>query len=356
MSKNKLWSDHKDMKNITENFRRFTEEEETPSSNAVKLFIQGSQLGLEDFVTLLKRIASDPAFRQLAISGTRDQDGSSDEALTVSSGKPVAARDLTPTQKDIDMEKSLGDQMTNKWEPGSTVSALQKVVKMPSPGGPIPILTYDNKYILDGHHRWSQVMMTNPDGKMEVNNLSGPALPNAEVALKATQLAIAALAGKVKTKDTKTNLLTFPKEAMGEYVRKNITPEVLKLLVKYEKIQKPDVEEAAQYYMGNLAAIQDKPAGKFSRIKGMPQADESGVKQDKVNKALEQGIINFDDPSINDLDRDVLHRKNKAATGVKNTKKAFSGSSTAAGRMRHENRIRKIIKEEIKNQKTKRKE
>ena len=310
----KLWSDHSGVKILTENWRDFIKEGENiterapndPVSQGAKIFIQGSELGLEEFVTMLKKIASDEDFRRLAKSGHHDTDGASDEALSVSSGTPIAAKALTPTQKDIDMAKSLGDQMTNKWDPPSTEAALQDVVTMPSPGGAIPVLTYDNKYILDGHHRWSQVMMTNPDGKMTVNNLSGPALPNAEVALKATQLAIAALAGKVKTKGTKINLLTFPEEAMGEYVRENITPEALDLLVKYGKIQKPDVEEAAQYYMGNLAAIQAKPPGKFSRVKAMPQADESGVAQDKVNQALAKGVINFDEPSLGDLDEGLL--------------------------------------------------
>ena len=282
---------------IFENFRKFLNEEE---SRAAELFVGKSTAGLEDFVTILKQVASDPEFQKVALAGHHDSGGPKDEALTVSEGTPVAAKDLTPTQMDIDMSKSLGDQMTNKWDPPSTEAALQKVVTMPSPGGAIPLLTYGNKYILDGHHRWSQVMMTNPDGKMTVNNLSGDTLPNAEVALKATQLAIAALAGKVVTKGTKVNLLKLPKETMGQYVLKNITPEVLKLLVQYKKISKPDKKEAARYYMGNLEAIQNKPAGKFEREKGMPQADDSGVAQAKVNKALEKGIINFDDPSLKD--------------------------------------------------------
>jgi len=295
------YSSFKEHQLITENWRKFIGEE-SPSP-AAAAFIKGQDKGLEDYTTLLKQIAMDPEFRKLAFAGKKDAAGPGDEALTVTEGTPVAAKNLTPTQMDIDMEKSLGDQMKNRWDPPSTEEALQKVVTMPSPGGQIPLLTYNNKYILDGHHRWSQVMMTNPEGMMTVSNLSGPALQDEEAALKATQLAIAALAGNVETKGTKINLLKFPAEAMAEYVRKNIAPEVLELLVKYKKISSPDVEEAVEYYVGNLGAIQAKPAGEFSRVKGMPQADESGTTQAAVNSALKSGTINFDNPQPQDLRR-----------------------------------------------------
>jgi hypothetical protein len=291
------FSNNKNTKLIFENWRKFVNEE----SDAVKAFIAGKNQGLEDFVTTLKQVASDPEFRELALSGHHDKDGPPDEALTVTGGQPVAAKNLTPTQMDIDMDASLGDQMVNKWTPASTEAALADIVTMPSPGGAIPLLTYANKFILDGHHRWSQVMMTNPDGLMTVDNLSGDALPNAEVALKATQLAIAALAGQVVTKGTKKNLLNATEEEVETYVLKHITDEVLGLLAAAGKISKPDRQEAADYYKGNLAAIKEKEPGKFEREKGMPQADDSKVPQAKVNKALEQGLVNFDEPSVQDL-------------------------------------------------------
>jgi hypothetical protein len=308
----KKWSSFGKQQMITESWRRFLSEERSftrpspseplsgePTTDAVKAFVAGHDKGLEEFVTMLKQIASDPEFRKLAFAGQKDAAGPSDEALTVSKGTPVPANQLTPTQKDIDFQKSFGDQMINKYK--ATTYALEDPVTMASPGGRIPLLTYKNKFILDGHHRWSQVMMTNPGASMTVSNLSGDALPNAEVALKATQLAIAALAGNVETKDTDKNLLSVDEEYVKNYVRKNVTQEVLELMVQAGKITRPDAEEAATYYAGNLAAIKAKPAGAFGRDKGMPQADESGVAQARVNKALELGQINFDDPKPSDV-------------------------------------------------------
>ena len=286
------------MKLLMENWRKFVNE-----SAASDAFVKGQNLGLEPFTDLLKKIASDPEFRKLAFAGQKDAAGSSDEAVSVDEGSPVAAKDLTPTQMDIDTKKSLGDQMTNKYN--ATAYALEDTVTMPSPGGRIPLLVFENKYILDGHHRWSQVLMTNPDGMMTVSNITSPAFgtgpQGAERALKATQLGIAALAGNVITKDTDINLLTLSVEKLEKYVLENITDEVLQLLAKAGKIAKPDRQEAAKYYKSNLSAVQAKPPGAFKRARGMPQSDDSGVPQAQVNTALKQGNINFNDPQPQDL-------------------------------------------------------
>jgi len=286
------------VKLLMENWRRFLNE-----SEASDALVKGQKLGLEPFTSLLKQIASDPEFRALALAGQTDDAGAADEAISVSEGTPVAAIELTPTQMDIDLDKSLGDQMTNKYD--AVTYALESVVTMPSPGGRIPLLVFENKYILDGHHRWSQVVMTNPIGKMTVSNLTSPAfgkgMTGAQNALKATQLAIAALAGNVVTKSTKTNLLKIQPKQLGVYVMKNITDDVLQLIVNAKKIAKPDRQEAAKYYMNNLIAVQEKPLGAFEREKGMPQADDSGVPQAKVNKALEKGQINFHRPVPQDV-------------------------------------------------------
>ena len=265
-----------------------------------KTFIEGHDLPLEDFVSLLKQVADDPSFRALALAGRKDDGGPPDEAVTVTGGTPIAAKDLTPTQKEIEVNKSLGDQMTNKF--GSTAAALNpEVIHMPGKKGPTSILTYQNTFILDGHHRWSQIMMTNPEGMVAVQNLGGTAIQTAEAALKATQLAIAGLAGNVLTKGVENNLLNLSADGMRQIVNSNISDEVLELLVKMKKISKPDKAEAAEYYVRNLKIIQGKPPGAFSREGGMPQAGDSGVSQDKVNDALESGMINFDDPEAGDI-------------------------------------------------------
>ena len=65
---------------------------------------------------MLKAIASDPEFRKLALSGQTDNAGAPDEAIKVESGKPVMAINLVPTQFDIDMEKTIWEQISGGQE------------------------------------------------------------------------------------------------------------------------------------------------------------------------------------------------------------------------------------------------
>jgi len=292
------YSSYGKQQKLFENWRKFLKENEK-----VDAFIAGADKGLHDYTALLKKIASDEEFRKLALSGQSDAGGPADEAISVSSGEPVAAKNLVPTQFDIDLEKSLGDQMINRFS--GTEYALEDTVTMGSKEGRIPILVFDGKYILDGHHRWSQVVMTNPEAMMTIDNLSAPAFGSgqkgAEKALKATQLAIAALAGNVVTNDTKINLLTVKPEQIKNYVLERISDEVLQMLHNAGKISEPTKEAAAEMYANNLIGLQQREKGKFQRKLGMPQAADSGTKQALVNKALEQGKVNFDNPQKSDL-------------------------------------------------------
>jgi len=287
-----------------ENWRKFINEEAQQLNElgpAATAFVKNADAPLPQYVAMLKKIASDPEFQAIAGAGASDQAGPGDEALNVDEDGSVAAAQLRPTQKDIGFKNSLKDQVTNPaWKPVNAVLFDNPIVMGNPPG---PVLTYNGKWILDGHHRWSQVMMTNPGGKMAIANLSGPALSGPEEALKATQLAIAVQADAVKTKSLGgDDLMKSSPDAVGKYVMDNITDEVLELLVKAGKIKTPDRKAAAQMFMQNLERIQSV-VGKFDREQSMPQADYTGGDgtQGKVNQALAQGTINFKDPSPEDV-------------------------------------------------------
>jgi hypothetical protein len=288
---------------------------------------------------MLKQIAGDPEFRAIAGAGLTDQGGEADEIVTVERGS-TAAQNLIPTQAEIGFSNSLADQLKNAY--GSTEAALGMKgtpIIMPSPDDPPPaILVWNGKYILDGHHRWSQVMMTNPVGVLAIDSMSGPALKSAEDALKMTQLAIALSAKKVETKPFEgKNLMDASSGDVYKFVYNNVTDEVISLLRQAGKLgetgdsgerqkgeagvtdvpqTEPELSEekakrfdkrrskgarmAAKYYTANLGTIQERK-GKFSRIAGMPQAGKSGTSQDAVNKLLGTGQINYDSPSPEDV-------------------------------------------------------
>tara|TARA_R110002012_G_scaffold1032_1_gene4328 strand:+ start:123 stop:1034 length:912 start_codon:yes stop_codon:yes gene_type:complete len=299
----KKYSSFKDFQLITENWRKFLNEEEAPSPlQKVADKLAEPSTPLPQYVAILKKYASDPAFRQLALAGHTDAAGPQDEQVSVKR-TAIAANDLRATQAEIGFSNSLADQVTNKYNATKTALGLEgEPIIMPSADDPPPaILIYNGSYILDGHHRWSQVMMTNPTGVVAVDNVTGPAIDDEEEALKTMQLAIAAAAGNVVTKPFKgANLMQATPEQVYGFVVKEITDEVLQLLVQTEKIAEPSKEAAGKYYAGNLGVIK-KAQGKFSREKSMPQAGKSGTSQGTVNDLLGTGKVNFDLPAASDV-------------------------------------------------------
>ena len=290
------------MKLLMENWRKFVNESEDKLQELDKGALHAlSNPGtpLATYVAVLKKYAADPQFDKIAAAGHTDGDPA-DEQATVAPAT-VAARDLTATQAEIGFGNSLADQVQNKFDSTKTALGLNGTpIVMSSKSGPVPLLVYNGKYILDGHHRWSQIMMVNPDGAVKIDNLTGPAIDDEEEALKVMQFAIAATADKVVTKPFEgENLMQASEQQVAQFVLENVTDEVLQLLVQAEKIPKPDKTLAAKYIAGNLPVIK-KSAGRFSREKSMPQAGDSGVSQDAVNKALGTGKVNFDKPRVRD--------------------------------------------------------
>ena len=293
------------MKLLMEGWRKFLrEEKELQELDKGAVYrLNDPNTPLATYVAVLKKYAADPNFDALAVAGQTDGNPN-DEQATV---KPavVKAASLTATQAEIGFGNSLADQVQNKYDATKTALGLNGTpIVMSSKSGPVPILVYNGKYVLDGHHRWSQIMMVNPTGEVKIDNLTGPAIDNEEEALKTMQFAIAAMADKVVTKPFEgENLMQANEQQVANFVLKNVTDEVLQLLVQAQKIAKPDKQLAAKYIAGNLSVIK-KAAGKFSREKSMPQAGDSGVSQDAVNQALGTGKINFDAPKPSDVKRD----------------------------------------------------
>ena len=293
------------MKLLMEDWRKFLREEKELQEldKGAVYALNNPSTPLATYVAVLKKYAADPKFDALATAGQTDGDPS-DEQATV---KPavVKAASLVATQAEIGFGNSLADQVQNKYDATKTALGLNGTpIVMSSKSGPVPILVYNGKYVLDGHHRWSQIMMVNPTGEVKIDNLTGPAIDNEEEALKTMQFAIAAMADKVVTKPFEgENLMSANEQQVASFVLKNITDEVLQLLVQAQKIPKPDKQLAAKYIAGNLSVIKNA-AGKFSREKSMPQAGDSGVSQDAVNQALGTGKINFDAPKPSDVKRD----------------------------------------------------
>lgn len=148
----------------------------------------------------------------------------------------IVVNKLHPTQNEIDVDKSLGFPFgdTEKAETNTKkfYAEDQPVVEMP-----FPLITFgdgDEKYIIDGHHRWSQVFAFNPNAKMKCFNLTvkgGKTKLTANDVLKICQGFIAARAAKNNLKQLgsakagQINALTDSKDKIlgkvQEYCEKN---------------------------------------------------------------------------------------------------------------------------------------
>jgi len=111
-------------------------------------------------------------------AGQTDAAGPEDEAFEIV-GDTVPASSLEPTQSQIGSEQSLFDQAGDNW--GNLDRAIAGG-KLKSKTGEFPILVYKNK-ILDGHHRWSQFMATNPAADVTIARLEAPGVKDEEGAL-----------------------------------------------------------------------------------------------------------------------------------------------------------------------------
>jgi len=183
---------------------------------------------------------------------------------------PYLFRGLVPTQNEVDMTKSLAYPLTS----ASTAELYLKGGNIAVAGKKI-VTSGDGKYIIDGHHRWSQVYVVNPNANILALDLSD--IPNPVNALKATQLGIGADLGKIPIAVVKgTNLLDESNNTqIYKYIMETMTPEVLDVFIKYGKGNTKD--EVAGSIMKNVLLMQtlNRPIFGASKRDIMPQTDDA---------------------------------------------------------------------------------
>lgn len=124
---------------------------------------------------------------------------------------PVA--DLVPSQNEISLASSLGfplgkdpDSLRTYFLGGDVVVANQLV-----------LTSVDGQYVVDGHHRWSQLFLINPFASIGTTDIGY--VPNPKEALRETQLAIAAQTGYLGSSSAGSdNLFTMDRSAFDTQV------------------------------------------------------------------------------------------------------------------------------------------
>lgn len=142
----------------------------------------------EDYVDTLNKMLDDPKAKTLLEDGFGGDLG---DTKLIFSVKEITVSQLMPTQKEIDLDKSLKHVLINKESFEKTFVNPIEINK--------PIVTFRQNYIIDGHHTWFQAITLNPNGKILAFNYDGEISPIQM--LKAVQGTIAA----VKADDNNNN-------------------------------------------------------------------------------------------------------------------------------------------------------
>jgi len=117
----------------------------------------------KSFVAALGGFAKDPKFRAFVKNA--------DEVKSTVKLVSIPVTKLIPTQNEIDVDKSLKFPLTN-------ASAAQYALKGGAVKVAAPIITFNGKYIIDGHHRWSQLYAVNKDAKIVAYDFTNPNIKN----------------------------------------------------------------------------------------------------------------------------------------------------------------------------------
>jgi len=253
---------------------------------------------VEAYVSLLKKYQSDPKVAAALKAGITD--GRPDDEKFSVGNVSLTVEDLKPTQNEIGAEESLKNILTDQYE--SLDSFLNGNAKFPE-----PIITYNGEFVLDGHHRWSQVYAANPKAKIPALNVTGKIDP--KDILKAVHTAIAVDAGETKTISANLkagNLLDFTSDQTKKYVAENLTDKAREVWKKHGLESDQAIADKVAANVETMIA-ESKPESWAPKRDSMPQPGVSG--SDKWGVEMTKGAVNMINPKTTDVKRESVRKK-----------------------------------------------
>ena len=258
----------------------------------------------ENFITLLGKHANDQKVINFLNLGLEDGIPN-DEIINVNLVK-IKATTLQPTQSQIGLKDSLG------WLAENLPEQAEKEIKGDTTGGldDNRVLIANNKYIIDGHHRWSRVFLFNPDIMVPCVNLDIKGFKNPTNILKVIQIAIEATYNNIPSTEANSKTDIFNDSIMSEENIRKILPEILgdKCSEICRKAYKVDtVDEVYDIITSNAMILKTYKPKNAPERKYMPQPADAAkqVNKDKsgfygfpidfIDK-LKTGEINFKKP------------------------------------------------------------
>jgi|LakMenEpi03Aug12_release.lakeMendotaPanAssembly.Ray.scaffolds.fasta_scaffold378582_2 hypothetical protein len=290
-------------------------EENTQSAQVPQTQSQGAQvqggtdltklekLPYEAFIKALGEGANDPKLKAAIASGLKDNNKEDDVFdFTVEIGIPV--RGCKPTQSEVVVDKSLSFPLTST-DKGSLETLLTSGKgKSYTAGGPIVVFSDGTtNYVIDGHHRWSQVHVVNPDAFITGMVMTSKVAMDAKEVLKAVQMAILKVVqdnapgaelpeAKGAGNNPEANLFECSEESLKKYVAEKAGKDFLDVAKEVGKIEEANVESAGDYIWKNVLDLRknSSPIEGATKRELMPQTDGAdNLKDGKATAALKAG-------------------------------------------------------------------
>ena len=184
---------------------------------------------------------------------------------------------LLPTQREVYLDATVPrikiDELSNYFDGEIELGA--------------PIVTFNSRFVIDGHHRWLSVALLNPRGKIRVVDFTSETMTPIQF-LKLLQGAIVMEEGELpKTPEGKYEIDVFHASAkrIKDYIEEAVDVEVLRYLKKHFELDTS--ERALSYLQQNALSIKynNLPAVGSPSRELMPQTDDSMQSLDTVMDA-----------------------------------------------------------------------
>ena len=189
---------------------------------------------LPTFVQSFKILVKDPKVQKFLMSAKEDGD-LTDDKIEISGPYYLPVKSLNATQNEVFLDKSIKWPMQNDATQIHSWILNGYVDSMPA------IITSANKYIIDGHHRWSQAYCFNKNAKIKVFNINFDS-NNVEDILKKIHIGIAASVKNVPLEDKggESNLFKIQEAELNNWLLKNLpsNPNTLLMFKKQEVLDK----------------------------------------------------------------------------------------------------------------------
>lgn len=236
----------------------------------------------EDLGEELKNICDDPKLYALLSKGFGN--GELADVKMSSSVIAIPVKQLLPSQSEIGLDNSLKFPLKSDNLNGG-INLFKDPVTVVA-----PIVTYRKTFIVDGHHRWSELYMINPNAKIAAINFNYEQ-DSPWRALRNFQGAIAVANKDVPKNYSKVNnVYEMSEEQIRKYVENNITDECIQSLIdakaENRAVAVADRDTAIEYIVENALDLKadNKPFSNAPDREYMPQTDDSSINVAKAGQ------------------------------------------------------------------------